>query len=194
MTKMDSSRATEAKIRKLTSEISAIERFFYGSEEDGDRLLHSGMLERKRDDLVRGVVLQLHTAIEDILNTAIVCRALDVNPKNRLRAMDSVRGKALQKMLVESGSLGFAMKLNFAVALGLMTTTTQNKLLILNTLRNKCSHNWLLNVKQRRGKRPDQKKPPLLRYQGRNLHNVAVLEEFAGDYSTIYVKMFGQYL
>lgn len=194
MTKVDVSRATEAKIRRLTAEIIAIERFFYGGEADGDRFLYAGMLERKRDDLVRGVVLQLHTAIEDILNTAIACRVLDVNPENRLQPMRSVRGRALQKMLAESGSLGFAMKLNFAVALGLMTTAIRDKLLELNTLRNKCSHNWLLNVKQRRGKRPDQKKPPLLRYQGRDLHNIAVLEKFAADYGTIYVRMFGRYL
>lgn len=194
MTKVDTSRATEAKIKRLTSEIITIERFFYGGEENGDRFLYAGMLERKRDDLVRSVVLQLHTAIEDILNIAINCGALDVNPENRLRAMRSVRGKALQKMLVESGSLGFAMKLNFAVALGLMTTTTRDKLLILNTLRNKCSHNWLLNVKQRRGKRPNQEKPPLLRYQGRDLHKISVLEEFAVDYGNIYVRMFVRYL
>jgi hypothetical protein len=75
-----------------------------------------------------------------------------------------------------------------------MNATTQEQLMELNTLRNKCSHNWLLKTPVRRGKRPRQKKPPLLLYRGRDLHNVAVLEDFAGEYGAIYVKMFVKFL
>jgi hypothetical protein len=64
----------------------------------------------------------------------------------------------------------------------------------LNTLRNKCSHNWLLKAPVRRGKRPKQKKPPLLLYRGRDLHNVDVLEEFLAEYDPIYYKLFGKYI
>src|SRR5262245_2184894 len=43
------------------------------------------MLEWKRDDIVRCAVLQLHTAIEDVLNSAIICHVLVVRPEKRLR-------------------------------------------------------------------------------------------------------------
>jgi hypothetical protein len=153
-----------------------------------------GQLERKRDDIVRSVVLQLHTAIEDILDAAIVCRVLEVEPENRKRALRGARGEALQRMLTGGGRLGFAMKINFAVALGLITSVTRDRLMELNTLRNKCSHNWLLRVPQRRGKRPSQQKPPLLRYKKRDLHTVAALKEFASEYGIIYAKMFAKFL
>jgi hypothetical protein len=191
---MNSPRPLEAKISRLTREIAAIDRFFYAVNENEDRLLYAGMLERKRDDLVRATVLQLHTAIEDILNIAITCSVLNVKPGNRTGKMRSRPARALHKMLFGAGSLGFDMKLSFAVALGLMNAPVQMRLMALNTLRNKCSHNWLLKTPVRRGKRPRQKKPPLLLYRGRNLHNVAVLEDFAGEYGAIYAKMFLKYL
>jgi hypothetical protein len=45
MVKAESTRATEAKIKRLTTEILAIDRFFYGSEENGDSSLHAGMFD-----------------------------------------------------------------------------------------------------------------------------------------------------
>jgi hypothetical protein len=191
---MNRARSVEAKIRKLSREIAAIDQFFYAVNESDDRGLYAGMLERKRDDVVRATVLQLHTSIEDILNTAIICGVLNVKPETRKAKMRSKRARALQKMLFGGGSLSFDMKLNFAVAIGVMKARTQAQLMELNTLRNKCSQNWLLKVPVRRGKRPRQKKPPLLLYRGRDLHNVAVLEDFVGEYGDIYVRMFLKYL
>ena len=52
--------------------------------------------------------------------------------------------QSLRRMLWGSGSIGFDMKLNFALALRLINGPTQKKLAELNRLRNKCSHNWLL--------------------------------------------------
>ena len=61
----------EAAIRRLTSEIEEIDSFFYKHDEKGDRVRYVGMLERKRDDMIRSAVLQLHTSIEDLLNSYI---------------------------------------------------------------------------------------------------------------------------
>jgi len=187
-------RSVEAKVSRLTREIAGIDQFFYRGNENEDSVLYAGMLERKRDDMVRSAVLQMHTAIEDILNSQIIGRILNVKPEERSRKMRSNSARALRKMLFGAGSIGFDMKLNFAVALGLLNAKTKDKLMTLNTLRNKCSHNWLLKSPVRHGKRPKQKKPPLLLYDGRDLHNVAVLKEFAGDYGVIYAKLFVKYL
>lgn len=187
-------RSVEAKITRLTREIAEVDQFFYKTNENDDRALYAGMLERKRDDMVRSAVLQLHTAIEDVLNSTIICCILNVKPEDRSRKMRSTAARALHKMLFGAGSLGFDMKLNFAVALGLLNTATRDKLMALNTLRNKCSHNWLLKTPVRRGKRPQQKKPPLLLYNGHDLHSVTALKDFAGEFGAIYAKMFVKYL
>ena len=187
-------RSVETKISRLTREVAEIDRFFYRVNEKEDRALYAGMLERKRDDMVRSAVLQLHTAIEEILNSLVVRSILDVKPHDKSGKMRSARARALRKMLVGAGSLGFDMKLNFAEALGLFGSRTKDRLMELNTLRNKCSHNWLLKAPVRRGKRPKQKKPPLLLYRGRDLHEVGVLKDFAGEYGPIYSKLYAKYL
>jgi hypothetical protein len=117
------------------------------------------MLERKRDDIVPSAVLQMHTAIEDLLNSMIICRILKAKPGDRQRKQRSHSARALRKMLFGGGSIGFDMKLNFAVALGLLTERTKENLTFLNTLRNKSGHNWSLKAPVRRGTRPKQKKP-----------------------------------
>ncbi len=189
-----SAKSVESKIRRLTREIAAIDEFFYQSNKTEDRSLYASMLERKRDDMVRSAVLQMHTAIEDVINSLITCHILKVKPEDRRSRQRSQPARALRKMLFGAGSLGFDMKLNFAVALGLLSVRTKDKLMVLNTLRNKCSHNWLLKAPVRLGKRPSQKKPPLLMYNGRDLHNVDALEEFAAEYGPVYYKLFMKYL
>jgi hypothetical protein len=190
----NNSRSTEAKISRLTREIAQIDEFFYKSDENEDRLQYASMLERKRDDMVRSAVLQMHTAIEDLLNSLIVCSVLNAKPERRKSKMCSGRGKGLRRMLFGAGSLGFDMKLNLAIGERLMTLRTKERLMELNTLRNKCSHNWLLKMPVRYGKRPKQKKPPLLLYKGQDLHNVTVLKDFGAEYGSIYCKMFLKYL
>lgn len=187
-------RTVEAKIQRLTREIAAIDEFFYRGNEEEDRALYAGMLERKRDDMVRSAILQMHTAIEDLLNSMIVCLILGAKPEDRGSKQRSHAARALRKMLFGAGSLGFDMKLNFAVALGLLPEKTKEKLTNLNSLRNKCSHNWLLKAPVRRGKRPKQKKPPLLMYNGRDLHSVDALKDFAAEYGSIYYKLFLKFL
>ncbi len=47
----------------------------------------------------------------------------------------------------------------------------------------------------RYGKRPAQKKPPLLTYEGRDLHNIDALNGFLKEFGTgIYLKLYIKYL
>lgn len=177
-------KSVEAAIKRLTREIEEIDSFFYKVNEDDDRVLYAGMLERKRDDVVRSVVLQMHTTIEDLLTSYIT---FHVTGRSDRRPSRSQSARALRRML---GGLGFEMKLNFAVALGLIKSRTKERLVILNNLRNKCSHNWLLKVRMRRGIKRTGKKPPLLLYEGRDLHSVAALKDFESEYARIYLKLY----
>ncbi len=79
----NNSRSIETKIRRLTREIRQIDEFFYEIDKDADRAFYAGMLERKRDDMVRSIVLQLHTAIEDVLTSWITCRVLGIKIEER---------------------------------------------------------------------------------------------------------------
>jgi hypothetical protein len=72
--------------------------------------------------------------------------------------------------------------------------TTAEKLRELNSIRNKCSHNWLLNVPVRRRKKPAAPKPPLLTFRGKDLHNVQVLKGFCAEFGAIYYKLFLKYI
>jgi hypothetical protein len=185
-------KAVEAVIKRLTREIKEIDNFFYGfnEDEDDDRLLYAGMLERKRDDMIRSAVLQMHTAIEHLLNSYIT---LQITGETRRRSPRSKSARALHKMLHGGGSIGFEMKLNLALALRLINSKIKERLVLLNTLRNKCSHNWVLRVPVRYGKRPARRKPPLLLYEGRDLHNTAVLKDFVSEYGAIYLKLYGKW-
>ncbi|SRR6266436_1080895 len=151
-----SAKSIELSIRRLQKEIAEIDSYFYMSNQTGHRFLYEGMLERKRDDLVRGAVLQLHTAIEDLINALLLCSTLGVQPEKRFKARGT-RAKAMHRLLSGGGSLGFDAKLSLAVALGMIRAPVRTKLAELNSMRNKCSHNWLLGVSVRRGKRRDQK-------------------------------------
>src|SRR5262249_15307993 len=110
----------EGKIKRLTRELNEIDQYFYSEADSDGRANYAFMLERKRDDIVRSVVLQLHTAIEDLLNGYLISNVLQIsNPTNRTRKLSTARGKALHKMLYGSGSLGFGLTLSFALSLGL---------------------------------------------------------------------------
>ena len=183
----------KAKIRRLSRELKEIDEFAYG-DAGSDPILIASTLERKRDDAVRSTVLQLHTAIEDVLNDIIICKILEAKPTTRVRKMLTVRGKALHKLLFTAEGYGFDTKLNLAVAIGVLSDPARKKLMELNTLRNKCSHNWLLRRPIRRGRRPLQKKPPLLTFGGNDLHRVETLRKFCGEYGMIYARLFVRYM
>ena len=182
--KLQRSKANKKNIRRLTKEIEDIELSLYGAE-NGEDWLKIYILEKRRQDIVRAAVLNIHTSIEDVLNDLITRALLKVAPFG-----SSQQAKALRRMLSGGGSLGFDMKLNFAVAIGVMSETTRKKLCEINTLRNKCSHNHNLNQIVRQGKRPGQKKPPLLNFRGQNLYTVKVFQKFADEYQDIWAEIY----
>ncbi len=188
-----SDRADERKIKRLTREIDEIDRSFYGSSKEKNWSSFAGMLERKRDDIVRGIVLQLHTAIENLLTEELFAEILGTKHLQYKRKLRSTKGKALNRMLTGGGALGFEMKLNFAVVAELLDKKTKDQLSELNTLRNKCSHNWLLNVPGRRAGKglPRQR---LLNFRGRDLHRAEVLRDLYAEYGNIFYRMFARRL
>lgn len=182
----------EAAIKRLTREIEEIDFYFYRTSETEDRVLYAGMLERKRDDMVRAVVIQIHTAIEDLLDQHITYALTGATRHSRRRSHSA---RALRSILVGNGSIGFDRKIALAHALRIIRKSTRERLQILNSLRNKCSHNWILKMPVRYGKRPAQKKVPLLQYEGHDLHTVVALKDFISEFGGgIYLRLFKKYL
>ena len=96
----------EGKIKRLIRELNEIDRYFYPDTDSDERDNYAFMLERKRDDIVRAVVLQLHSSIEDLLNLYLISNVLQVsNRTKRSRKLSTMRGKALHRMLYGAGSL-----------------------------------------------------------------------------------------
>lgn len=178
----------ERNIRRIKREIAEIDAFVY-TEDTEDRFLYLGMLERKREDIVRSTVLQMHTAIENILTTLLLQHVLDLTVEERHRAP---RGKAARAMMKMVKEFSFDKKVELAFGLGVIRQATKTKLSLLGVLRNKCAHNWLLNVRLRHGRKPKDRKPPLLQYGGKNLHHVTVLQDFYGEYAGVYVRLYGR--
>jgi hypothetical protein len=176
-------------IRRLQKEIGDLDEALYDPSDD-DPFVVWGVLERKRDDMVRAAVLQLHTSIEDLLTVLIHYAVLDIHDRRQKHRLRSERGKAFRRMLYDRESLGFDMKLNFALGVGLISPALRRRLMELNTVRNKCSHHWRLNDVARRGKRPAQLKPPLLQFRGQNLHKVPVLKQFTSEFETVYLRLY----
>ncbi len=56
------------------------------------------MLERKRDDIVRAAVLQIHTAIEDLLTLHLACVLLQTNSTEERETLHCLceRGRSIQ--------------------------------------------------------------------------------------------------
>lgn len=182
----------EAAIKRLSREIEQMNELFY-PENTQERHLRASMLEHKRDDLVRGFVIQIHTAIEDILDQLITFAVTGSTRSHRRLRSQSAR--ALRGLLTGSESIGFHRKLFLAFALRIITKNTKDRLHVLNNLRNKCSHNWILKISVRYGKRPAQKKPPLLTYEGRDLHTIDALNAFVQEYGAgIYLKLYIKYI
>jgi hypothetical protein len=81
-------------IGRLNWEIKQIEATIYGTEES-EPLLIAIMLERKRDDIVRSAVLQLHTKIEDLLTQLILFCTLDIRSEKAEAQARRRKGKGI---------------------------------------------------------------------------------------------------
>jgi len=176
------SAATKRKIAKITADIARIEEsFFRASDPDLDQRYHE--LTRKREHLLRGIVLELHLSIEDIITGAIG------NALLQGRLIRSPIGQTLRDLLQDDRPLGFRHKLMLARTLNLVTRKELADLAELNTVRNKCSHTWVLKKLVRRKLKPSKPKRPLLRWRGTNLYNTEDFLAFVSLYARHHVRL-----
>lgn len=147
----------------------------------------------RREDAVRVTVLQMSLAIEDLLD-CLFWRVLAGHDPNSKKRKSKKRGIARElDELLESGRLGFEAKIKLARVLRIVTKEQYGKLNQLRALRNKCAHQWILDIIRKRGKKSQPPKR-LLEYEGHNLFDINVLQQFMHVYSATYLKLFSKYL
>ena len=176
------STAEKRKLTKITADIARIERSFFKSE-DPDLNQRYYELNRKREHLLRSIVIELHLSIEDIITGAIG------NALLRGRLVRSTVGHTIRDLLQDDHPLGFRHKLMLARSLGLITPTELKDIAELNTVRNRCSHTWSLDKVTRRKINPSKPKRPLLRWRGTNLYKTDAFTDFVSHFSKHYLKL-----
>lgn len=178
--------AKSGAIIKVSKDIDRIELAFF---QPGDASLDQRRfaLVRKREHLLRSIILELHLSIEDIMTGAIGIALL------RGRPIRSPTGQTIRDLLQEDRSIGFRHKLMLARSLGIVTHAEFNDFGELNTVRNRCSHNWQLSRIIRRRLKPSKPKRPLLRWRGNNLYNTDAFLDFAGHFERLYLKLWLRY-
>lgn len=179
----------ERQIKKALKDVEAIHSFTHPLD-DEDIEVNLFNAKSRREDAVRMVVLQMSLAIESILDGLFARMFIGHEPGER-RGRIGKRARELQELL-EGGRFGFESKLRLARVLCLVTKDQFSRLDKLRALRNKCAHHWTLDVIRRRGRKP-RRSTRLLEFEGRNLFDLRVLEDFVSVYSGIYLKLFSKY-
>lgn len=169
-------------IAKLSADIARIEKSFFLTD-DPDLGRRHFELQRKRSHLLRSMVLELHLSIEDIITFAVG------NTLLRGRLIRSPAGQSLRDLLEGDRSIGFRHKLLLARSMNLITRAEFADLVELNTVRNRCSHTWLLNKITRRKIKRSKPKRPLLQFRGTNLYQTDAFLDFVGLFTKHYLKL-----
>lgn len=180
----------EGKIRQTLSEADLIHNLLHPVD-DPDSYFNLRNAESQKEDAVRGLVLHLALAMENILDDLYLRAFLGYRPAINARRPRGKRARILEGIL----KLNFSRKLDLARDTGLITKKQYAKLDALRALRNKCAHNWQLDVIQKRGKRRRPGAQPLptkrlLEHEGKNLFDIGVLKDLLTQYGPIYLSLF----
>lgn len=171
------------KEKKVEKEIKELINEFYGLEFiKEDVQIRYANLKSCREDIIRSLVITLHLSIEEMIEN-LLWKAIErrIRGKNTRKEFNQFLHKELK----------FLQKLQLARLLGLINKATSEKLKKLNTIRNKCAHTWILNIKTWKKEKKKRRKRPFIEYHNKNLLNQKVfLEKFLPEYNKIYLKLF----
>lgn len=186
-----SERTLRKTISRTLAEIQEIEEAFYEHVDAADLPNRAWMLGLRRKNAIRRAVLELHTSIEHLFTHWLKARLLGIRlPVDNPQVFRGGTGRLMDDLLEGPGSIGFERKLKLMLALRMIRKSLYVRLMLLNMLRNRCSHNWELRRPIRRGKRPRQLKPPLLQYEGGSLFDMAVFNRFLSEFSSLYLMVY----
>jgi len=178
------------RIAAISREIQEIESLLH-PDSGGDLSQQYFVLDQKKTHQIRGIVLEFHLAIEDLITSWLKGHLLSQGAVQQ-RTTQRARGMlatVLYSLLEGPRSLGFDRKLDLAEGLHLISKRLHERLTELNVIRNRCSHNWVLDIPIRKGIKRDQPKRRLVQYKNRDLFALSVIKEFEREYGRIYLKL-----
>lgn len=151
------------------------------------------MARSRKEDAVRLTVLQIALSIEDMIDDLFWRSLAGHSPHSKKRRSKKKGVPHELDELLTSGRFRFEAKLKLARILRIITKKQQRQLELLNALRNKCAHNWMLDIARTRATkiRPARR---LLEYKGNNLFDLETLQDFMHVYSQIYLNLFEKYI
>lgn len=170
----------ESREKWWRKEVESISTTLYDLD-DNDQNLRYWNLKWYRDELFRVYVIYIHLSIEDLIEEMIY-KKLKTN---------SVFKKSQLKKAIEEDIPSIEL-INWAARLRLVSKRDYDLLVELNRIRNKCSHNWVLNSHvYRKTKNKKRISRSLVDYNGKNLLNKKVFfEEFGPVYTSLYLKFY----
>ena len=185
---MSSQQYALRKARKLRKELVELEKEFADYDvNDPDSEIFA--LEQKKQHLIRSMILDMHLRIEDLLTQLIICTVVLPDGVKRKFSIRKIKPE-LWELMEGERALGFSAKVSLARSLGVISPSVSSKLKKLNTIRNKVSHSWQLNIGSRRKFKHQKFKRPLLAYEGETLLNVKSFRRFMGEYTSVYLRFF----
>jgi hypothetical protein len=103
-------------------------------------------------------------------------------------------GQTIRDLLQDERAIGFHHKLMLARSLGILRPKEFKDLAELNTIRNRCSHNWQLSRIIRRRLKPGKPKKPILRWRGKNLYETDAFIDFGFYFTRHYLMLWLRYV
>jgi hypothetical protein len=172
-------------IGRLERDIEPIEDALMPTEDEDDQT-RVVLLRRNREQLVRGLILDVHLAIDDLSSCALRNTILEG------RSTPTVMRTEVDGLLEGNRALRFYQKLVLARSLGWLTPKQFRELEGLNTVRNRCGHGWQLSQLVRRGVKRKAPKKPVLRYLGKNVYQTDVLIDFVRHFWKLYLRLYAK--
>lgn len=169
------------KIAELEAEILDLRDSLYGLNSD-DLSLKYELLKTHRNQLIRGFILYLHLAVEDLLRALLfdflVRHNRAIRTKAAMRAIDDLRSVDL---------------VHWCSRLKVVKSREYAALLELNRIRNACAHKWVLNLpKARRSasrKHMAEVQASIILLNGKNVFEESVISQFCADYGRLYIRL-----
>ena len=173
------------RIRRLRSDIEEISTTLYNTNA---RDPHLRMLNLKtfRIELLRGSILYMHMALYDLLRELLVAHVS--NHRKYIRA------NAVKKYVEDLRS---AEVVAWCGRLNLVSEKQYKALVELNSVRNACAHNWILDIpkvrKSAKGSTGKRGREPVVKFNSQDLFDRSVFfEQFWPLYGGTYRRLLGK--
>lgn len=170
------------KAAKLRVEVNELAAFLYNLR-DRDLRLQCDNLKTYRTEMLRGFLISLHLAIEDLLKALLfdflVKNNRSLPTRGTIRMVDDMRSVEI---------------MHWCRRLKVISTKRFEQLLELNRVRNACAHNWIIDIPKtrhlvHRGRRR-RERVPAVTYKNKNLFDPKVFsDDFLSVYSNLYLKL-----